>query len=403
MAPEKKSPNWTRELVAAESARIKERLLGLGGDRELRLTSCLEEIEKLGDTPKSSTSLERFVYIINALMLGETTLNLSPSQISTLTKLAEGILLSNGVAPTTSRQSFLYGYLHIALARLHRRNGSLWKAVWSQQIAYQRSRRAPLGEDGHFAYYMGISASYFGFSDIQSEWIEQLTSENIPQREQTRLALEQIRLMRISGDLEKSKSAVDKLKSSSTDPQILRELEWEAFCREAQQTGDPKKLILSVRKKQSHHDPEYLFEAFLWIRAVGSKRYLKDYPTFSKLANLTETLKGRRYLLHRRCVQTLEKLYDTTYPLNHRLELAGELFEVRDKFPSLDLSLLIRACTIRWLARHSALALASMVLREYEATNFGMTRGEQSDCMNLVSDLKPQEWIARSADIKKAA
>lgn len=385
---------WNQETLDKERLVIKAELESVAQNdgRRASLRRCLERLASLSDSDEELDRLRQYIYAISALVHHSRHGGLNPTQIRRLGKLAHALLRTQGIQPGTSKRSFFYGTLQLALSDVFQREGRLWEAAWTQQLGLHLSHRAPSGGEGTQRLALGVRALRLGHAAVAERELEAAEGCGLSPRQAGRVRLERLKALRLSGRLEEAESLDEATRRSGMlSPAESRELEWERICRRAMRGSDISELVSSVRKGKSHHDYAYILEAFLWTRSVESRDWIERFPTARSIAR-SGKLDPRSGGTLLSFVSKLEQAYDSSLSFTLRLEDMGEALSRVSRLATVDFELLAWATAARWLARNRSLALAALALAEYEAMSLRLSRGARRDALGIMADLAARPW-----------
>lgn len=386
---------WHKERIEREKSAIKAYLDRKYGDSPKgQLRMLLESIKTLKDQSTPLQRLRCYIYIVSTLLHHKQHKDLTYSQIGRLLELGEAILKLQGIRPRSSKLSFLYGELHLAASQIYRQTGAHWKAAWEQQIATYLSQRAPCGGKSFQSLSLAIRALRLGHAKVAIQRLTDAEAKGgLSQRSLVRGRIEHCKALRLSGRLEESLILVAKtLAFSDLTREEKLDLKWERLCTSAIRTENIDLLVESVLPKGSHHDDAYILEAFLWIRATRSRKWLRRFPKLRKMGFESRDVRKTFGFLYE-CILAFEKCYDSQIPVISRLKILGKILSQVQKLQVMEKELLVWAAASRWLARIKADALASLSLSEYESLSLRLSGGTQRDALGILSDALVRSWF----------
>lgn len=386
---------WDVSLVEQIKVAVKARvdLKSKDSKPKARLNFILGEIHRLSDTQVSRERLELVVLIVTALLHHSRHKGLNEKTIRDLKEMAESVLLLNRVRPCSSKLSFLYGELHLALSKIEFNSGNVWKSAWEQQVAYYLSQRAPVGGKGLQQLSMAIRSLRLGNSAVAIQCLEKLDPKDLSRDSAIHAEIEYVRALRLNGQFalagEKAEGFAQRV--GITNEEKL-EFDWQILCAKVSANGDIEPMMEAIRPSGSHHSYDYLFEAFLWTRVVKSRNWLTRYPKVHTMAHRLGPIAGNPNPLYK-IAQLLEQCYDFALPKTTRLNLLEELIELGKALPTVDLELLVWGSACRLLARFRADDLATLVYAQYQNKCLSLTNGKSTDCLGLLSDVEEREAL----------
>lgn len=352
-----------------------------------RLQFIMERIHRLENDHSGRGCIQRYLFIVHALLHHSRFGGLNASQVKNLFQLGQGILKLNKIQSSSSKLGFLYGDLHLVQSFVLRREGRKWQAGWEQQISFYLSQRSKSSRAGFQSLSVGIQLLRMGHADQAIEELKQVRSSELSPSARVRAQLEELkcyRLMRNEKDFDRVYEILGK--TSTLSPDECKEREWEHLSFEAQQTGDIQNLVAAVLSKRSHHDPEYILDAFLWTRVVSSREWMNRYPSLRKLAPNISFKRTELGILSR-CVMAMEEAYDSEIPYLIRLQKIGDLLSQCGAFRTTDHELLVWAAVARWLSRQGSNGFLNIVLSEYRSLSLSLSLGKNPDSLGILADL----------------
>ena len=383
---------WQRKIIDGQKRLVKAHLDGCTDPLhpKSRLRECQRQISALEAAEDSEAQLQRYIYIVSALVQHERVGGLSELQIKRYVKLAYAILRTQGVALDSPKLGFLYGELHWVLSQIRRREGAQWESAWEQQMAgYLSHQRSDSGKAA-YSLALGLRSLRLGYTTFASEQLSRCLGKGLASSQEIRARLEAAKACRLLGEMDKAKSFAAPLEGMELRLAERKELRWEALCCEAQEKGQIEGLLESTRKGGLHFDYAYIMEVFLWTRAVKSRQWITRYPTVKQMGRGLK-IRPKEYGFWFEAVSLIEQCYDSEIPFMLRLQKVGELLLRTDQFFSIDKEILFWATVCRWLYRNRSSGFGALVLNEYRAKCLKVSEGRTSDVLNVVSDLYEAE------------
>lgn len=378
---------WRRDAIHETKRRVKEEIDSAVPPADPKGMSFLLDAIREGIHDSSGAGqLRCFLLVVSALMRHARIGGLKRRDIERLQELGAAILRTQGIEPVDSRLSFLHGELHLGLSLAYLKDGSQWEAIWEHGLAIHLSRREPAGAPGFLAHAAGIRSLRLGHAKLASRELERAVATLDDSRARRHALLERLKALRLGGDCHRAEEEGRKLLS---DPESTlgerQEALWEEKCRRAQSNGDVAELMASVRRGGSHHDAYYLLEAFLWSRAVKTRKWLAQYPTIRSIApNAKLDLKGQGFRYH--CAKVVESCYDFGIPYELRLRAVGEALGDLGRLFTIEDELLVLAAAARWLARSQTELLAEVTAARYRALSLALTDGASDDALGVFAE-----------------
>lgn len=382
---------WSKPYIDKRKADIKALLDGKAPRTNSdRLNDILVRVQALEADNSPQGRLDRFVLIMSALVHHERYAGLSNTQVERLVDLGYALLQFQGVKPSKSQISFLFGELHLVRAQIYRNGGQHWRAAWEQQMGQHLSRNAPPGGEDFQHLSLALRALRLGYLKVAERELDQIDAVLSPTAME-QVIVARLRVLRFSqkwAELEAYRSLID---WTPLSPQAKREIEWERMCAECYTTGDLSAVASAVRRKGSHYLATYATEAKLWALSHTKTEFVSRMPKMSTIARV-DALKPQRLGFLFKAALALEDAYNTNIPLIARLKTIGDMIACVSQVTTIDKELLLWTSTARWLARSKSFTLAKLALMEYASLSLRMTDGRNSDVLNLVSDLQRKPW-----------
>lgn len=389
------SVKWQAKRVESEKNKIRSALEEQfpGGQHDERLKFVCAEIERLGKNNDANEQLKRLIFIITALVHHIRFNGLTAAQIKRLSELAYAILRTQGIQPGSSKLSFLYGELHLALSQIHWKDGEHWLAAWEHQVSHYLSRNAPPGGEAFQNVGRGRRSLRLGHAWLAIEEFKKAEQGEIEANVWNLARLSRIKAMRLQRSFTEVKMLIDETDDDERlTEQSERELIWEKMVLDVVEAQDVKdmslqKFVESVQKGKSHCQTAYICEVFLWVRSIQSKKW---EGRLGKLYNLR-----RRGLVDvdsdRQFYQSalaIEECYDFDIPLALRLRKLGLTLNQLDELVSVDKVLLVLAAAVRWLIRTKLSSLAALTYAEYCSLSLRLSSGKYQDVLGVLRDVK---------------
>ncbi|WP_141732083.1 hypothetical protein [Oligoflexus tunisiensis] len=334
-------------------------------------------------------ALEAFFVVLRIMDLDISLQALKERDKQQLRETAERCLLFCQIQPVSSQNSWLYSKLHLKFAEHRLQGGSHWESLVHTMIADHMGRDArdcvelsPLLRGtqswrlGHVRVAQVALAVYDQIMPeaLEEQWLGQ------------RLLL---RIQRLSGDSALLQARLQLLQSIfQEDPDKARLLEYEETVTHMRLTGDPKNLMLCLKRLKNKLEPLDVFLGQLWLFASKQREPWKDLTgtVRQKAKEKTEEL----YLLESqasRLVQFMEQLYNSDLAMLHKIERIGRHLKDLHELADPELALVFLAAVIRWLYRCRQNQFASILTDEYRALSLRYSDGHTEDGLGLINEI----------------
>ena len=386
---------WTEKQITIEKAVIKaelDQVSDLKGHKQ-RLRHALQQVKVLEEDDTPVGRLRLYIYIMSALVQHQRQPGLTMTQIDLLVAMAHALLQTQGIRPSVSKLSFLYGELHQARSLIHRRDGEQWLSAWEQQLAEFLSRNAPSGGAGFGALALGNRSLRLGNAAVAFHEFLAAEAAGLEDAQRFHALIGRMRALRLGGYPEHAARFANEIASDAAAPEAMRlEAQWEKLCADVTLTADLAPMTAAVRRGGSHYTGSYIVECYLWCAAAKKKEWVERLPKMRTLAR-NATIRPRRLGFYFEAALVLEDCYDTDIPLVIRLKKLGDIMARVKGFVNIDKEILVAAVAGRWLARIHSFPLAVLVLKEYEALCLRLSDGRVSDALGVAADLMEADWF----------
>ena len=370
---------------------------------EARLAKALGMIVSLERESDTLSQLRRFLCIVAALSHHARWGGLTARQCTQLLQIGEALLKTNGVEPTTSSLSQLWGELHLANSQVQKQEGDAWNAAWQQHFSFFMSRRTPVGNASFQALSRALRAFRLGYFDVAEPGFVQAEASDLPGRNRGQARLCRIQILRLSGRTEEAmKLCNDETTTMILGEEFAVELFWERAACLAQLSGNLAPMMALLGRNGSHRRAAYLLEASLWTRAVQSRRFEEQIPAAESIRkscrddiNSCDTMKA-----FFTSVQQVENCYDNVRPLGLRLTGLGHIIGSSSLLPSIDKELLLLAASFRWLIRSKQHGFATLVLARYHAISRVVSSGKHIDALGIMGDIDCARYLSPTFDLE---
>jgi predicted unusual protein kinase regulating ubiquinone biosynthesis (AarF/ABC1/UbiB family) len=339
------------------------------------------------ETP--SAALEAFFTVLKIMDLDITLQALKERDKQQLRETAERCLLFCQIQPVSSQNSWLYSKLHLKFAEHRLQGGAHWESFVHSMIADHMGRDArdcvelsPL--------LRGTQSWRLGHIRVAQVTLTVYDHDVPEDREEhwhgLRLLL---RIHRLSGDAEQLQARLHLLQSifrQDADKALI--LEYEEAVTHMRLNGDPKNLMLCLKKHKTKLEPLDMFLGQLWLFASKQREPWKDLTgtVRQKAKEKTEAL----YLLESqasRLVQFMEQLYNSDLSMLHKIERIGRHLKDLHELADPELSLVFLAAVIRWLYRCRQNQFATVLTDEYRALSLRYSDGQTEDGLGLINEI----------------
>lgn len=388
---------WTKKQIELEKLAVRselEQVLQAGGPKR-RLQYILTQVRDLKESDSPGEQLRCFIFVISALVHQERFGGVPLKQVQRLVTIAYALLQIQGIEPITSLLAFLYGEIHLALSQVYRKEGLHWMAAWEQQMASYLSGKTADAMASIQKLSLGIRTLRLGHGGLAVKAMLDAKA-GLPDYSWFRCQIDLIRSLRFAGSRELARQGIEEgLKRPGLKGEEKQELLWEHLCLQVSQTQEVFPLMHAVRKDRTHHDYSYLTEAFLWSRAISTKKWVERYPSLRSLARDPKLTAPTRTLFYK-CALMIQKCYDYEIPFPVRLRQLGRVLPKLQKLVTIDQELLVWAAVARWLTRSRCFPLASLALSEYQSLSRRLSNGASEDALGVMSDLYTREWFTES-------
>lgn len=388
---------WTKKQIEQEKLAVRselEKALREGGAKR-RLQYILSEIRQLKEAELPGEQLRCFIFVISALVHQERFGGVPLKQVQRLVTIAYALLQIQGIEPITSLLAFLYGEIHLSLSQVYRKEGLHWMAAWEQQMATYLSGKTPDTVTSLQKLSLGIRALRLGHGGLAVQAMLD-AKPGLAEASWFRCQIDLIRSLRFAGEFDLAKQGItDSLRNPSLRPEEKQELMWEEMCLNIPREEDVFPLLHAVKKDRTHHDYSYLVEAFLWTRAVSTKKWVDRFPSLRSLAR-NPKLKAPTRTLFYKCAVMIQRCYDYEIPFPVRLRQLGRVLPKLQKLVTIDQELLVWAAVARWLTRSRCFPLAALALSEYQSLSNRLSNGRNPDALGVMKDLYARDWFTES-------
>ena len=391
-----KACKWRYKAVENTKTEIKQVLTHLEQNQgsQKKFEFITNEISHLEDDTSSQGYLRRFIFVVNALFHHQRHGGLSKKEISDLAALAYALLQLNGVKPTTSQLSYLYGDLHWALSEIALKNGDVLGAAWEQQLGIHLSAKNSLSMGELKLLSMGIHSLRLGNAILAQHYLKRSLEGELPQAYRERAWIVLMRSYRFAHEREDFDKLLIEIENQKNSVPFQTELEWEKLCFDINTTNNLDEMIKSVKKGKSHYTPSYLLETIFWIRAVPSIKWFDRLPKLSSLAQYKE-LSFQSQPLFYSFAQQFEKLYDAQIPFTHRLNGLNKVLKKASQLRNIDKEMIVWLAATRWLYRSRYYDMSALIFEEYKSLSLRVTKHKCQDSFGICSDLLKTDWLSK--------
>jgi predicted unusual protein kinase regulating ubiquinone biosynthesis (AarF/ABC1/UbiB family) len=339
------------------------------------------------DTP--TAALEAFFTVLKIMDLDISLQALKERDKQQLRETAERCLLFCQIQPVSSQNSWLYSKLHLKFAEHKLQGGAHWESFVHSMIADH------MGRDGRDCVELspllrGTQSWRLGHIRVAQVTLAVYDHDVPEDREEHWQALRLLlRLQRLSGDAEQLQARLHLLQNIfRQDADKAMSLDYEEAVTHMRLTGDPKNLMLCLKRNKNKLDPLDMFLGQLWLFASKQREPWKDLTgtVRQKAKEKTEAL----YLLESqasRLVQFMEQLYNSDLAMLHKIERIGRHLKDLHELADPELSLVFLAALIRWLYRCRQNQFATVLTDEYRALSLRYSDGQTEDGLGLINEI----------------
>ncbi len=339
------------------------------------------------DTP--SAALETFFTVLKIIDLDVSLQALKERDKQQLRETAERCLLFCQIQPVSSQNSWLYSKLHLKFAEHKLQGGSHWESFVHTMIADHMGRDARDCVELS-ALLRGTQSWRLGHIRVAQVTLAVYDHEVPEERDEHWQGLRLLlRIQRLSGDAEQLQARLHLLHSifrQDADKALL--LEYEDAVTHMRLTGDPRNLMLCLKKHKNKLEPLDVFLGQLWLFASKQREPWKDLTgtVRQKAKEKTEAL----YLFESqasRLVQFMEQLYNSDLAMLHKIERIGRHLKDLHEIADPELALVFLAAVIRWLYRCRQNQFATVLTDEYRALSLRYSDGQTEDGLGLINEI----------------
>lgn len=339
------------------------------------------------DTPNAA--LEAFFTVLKIMDLDISLQALKERDKQQLRETAERCLLFCQIQPVSSQNSWLYSKLHLKFAEHKLQGGAHWESFVHSMIADH------MGRDGRDCIELspllrGTQSWRLGHIRVAQVTLAVYDHDVPEDREEHWQALRLLlRLQRLSGDAEQLQARLHLLQNifrQDADKALI--LDYEEAVTHMRVTGDPKNLMLCLKRNKTKLEPLDMFLGQLWLFASKQREPWKDLTgtVRQKAKEKTEA----QYLLETqasRLVQFMEQLYNSDLAMLHKIERIGRHLKDLHELADPELSLVFLAAVIRWLYRCRQNQFATVLTDEYRALSLRYSDGQTEDGLGLINEI----------------
>ncbi|SMF78388.1 hypothetical protein [Pseudobacteriovorax antillogorgiicola] len=359
-----------------------------------KINHCLKQISVLAKEDSTLLQARRFIYIVFCLTLHERNGGLRDSQMENLFEIANALCQVLGIKPIRSQLAFLYGELHLVRSQILLKKGNVWGALWQQQMSKHLSGKHAPGGEGFQYLALALRTMRLGHSHEALGYFELAEKSKISRAAFERARIGRLRCLRLSNRFDEFSYLLESTEVDEAGSGLDLEVQWEQACYEAFQTNSIAAIMKLLKKSKPHYIGTYVFEGYLWSRAVQSERWM---PHFSKIESLYRNPNfniSANSQLYRTC-QALEYAYEPGMTMALKLDKLGQIMESVEKFHNIDKILLSLLAVARCLVRINGYFLARALLNEYRSLSIKLSQGSSHDVLNLAGDLFQSKWLEK--------
>jgi hypothetical protein len=153
-------------------------------------------------------------------------------------------------------------------------------------------------------------------------------------------------------------------------------------------------MVKAIKKGGTHSGSIFVMEAALWFKSVEKRDWLTRGHKTKSLVRRQQDRPDTSSQFYKSCA-ALEDSYNSKIPLPIRLDQLGRVLANSHLLLTMDKELLVWASAARFLARVSALGLASLALQEYVSLSIRLSSGRSKDALGICSDMLDRPWFGQ--------
>ncbi len=381
---------WTSAQIDATRAAIKAELdaIAAAEGEEQAVRTAMHRLATVSDDVNSESQLQAYVYIMSALVrflrCGR---GITLNQVQAFVDRVYTIMKLMRFRLDNTRISYLFGDLHAVVSQIYLRSGDIFAAAWEHQLALRLYKGGDARSVGFQTHNAGVRALRRGDAKMAVELFAEAEGHSSEAADRIKSGMAIAKAHRLSGRLDFAQEVQARVKAQHELNQSA-ELEWiwEHALWQAQSTNDLAPMMQLVRRGKSHFQGRYLLEALLWAYAGQKTAPLEELSSVQSIKRSWIVEIDAQAPLTK-LLSTLDKVYDTDYPLEHRLQLLGKALARVSTLESIELELLYWLAATRWLVRSRAFGAAQTVFAEYRALSLRLSGGVTGDALGLAEDL----------------
>ena len=385
----KKKSRWSLTEIEAIKDSISKYLVDKASKgvppREL-IDILIKKINELESDLTSQGTLSSLLYIIAMLHIYKRVKIGTKDKriIEKASDYAHKILVLNGVAPSNSKFSFLYGELYQVRSAIFMSLGQNRNAAIEYLLGLHLSGKSRTNDHSLEYLSMGIRSLNLGNGIDAIHYLKEATLEDLSLANQIRLNSSLLKAYRLAAKISCAEELAASIEASPLikDEYFQSEFIWEQRCRMVFKTGDVKPLI-DLTSEQAFFTESYLLEIILYAYCAKERTWIQRVPKTKTLAN-----KGIRRVNSARfqVARMFEELYDPNVDLTIRIRRLCDFIgsESRDV---VNISLLTMVAAARWSLRFEQPWLARFCLREYQTMGYRLSDGKNCDPLGIAKDI----------------
>lgn len=193
---------------------------------------------------------------------------------------------------------------------------------------------------------------------------------------------------RLMGDFEQVRILIDDGLKSLNDltPAWRRDMAWERIICQATEEKDTTPMILATQRGGSHFGATYIVEAAVFTMAQKKKSMLERIRPIHAIRR-DKSLRPRERWPLMTVAEIIQKAYDTSIPIDIRVQDVGKALLLAKRVPSVDGEMVVWVAAARWFYRMHIEEPLSICLGSYENLSMMVSSYTNKDSMGLADDM----------------